>query len=278
MTVLSFFLLLQQAAPAALTVGDTIWLERVVETPSGAEVRAAQWTPAEPMGLLGHPLVRREGTSTIVSYPAVAWHAGRLQVEVPGPIVIRSDGTTDSLPSESHTLVVASVLPDSVPAEKLPVQPEAGIVVERVTTPYPVLAAILIASLLFAPLAWWWIRPGPPMPAFAPAGGTTAPPLGEWSEAGERRAVAAVAARDLRTAMLSHLPGMPQGLVASRLMRVVAEQRPAWPVAELDRVLGALESVQYAAAPGEDVLVLAERAAGLCRQIEATPTRTPSPV
>ena len=128
--MLLLFLSLQQAAPVAPTVGDTIWLERVVETPAGAEVHAAQWIPAEPIGLLGRALIRREGSRTIVSYPAVAWRAGRIQVDIPGPIVIRADGTTDSLPVESRTLTVASVLPDSVPAEKLPVQPQAGIVVE----------------------------------------------------------------------------------------------------------------------------------------------------
>jgi hypothetical protein len=276
--MLLLFLSLQQAAPVAPTVGDTIWLERVVETPSGAEVHAAQWTPAEPMGLLGRALIRREGNRTIVSYPAVAWRAGRIQVEIPGPIVIRADGTTDSLPPESRTLTVASVLPDSVPAEKLPVQPQAGIVVERVTTPYPVLVALLVAALLFLPLAWWWLRSGPPMPGFSAGGAPVAPPLEEWTEAGEPRAVAAVAARGLRAAMLSHLPGMPQGLVASRLMRVVAEQRPSWPVAELGEVLGGLEAVQYASASGTDVLELTRRAAALHRRLEATPARSPAQV
>ncbi|HSB55691.1 MAG TPA: hypothetical protein VLD58_15125 [Gemmatimonadales bacterium] len=276
--LLPLLLLLQQAAPAGPTVGDTIWLERVVETPSGAEVHAAQWTPAEPMGLLGHALLRREGNKTIVSYPAVAWRAGRIQVDVPGPIVIRPDGTTDSLPVESRTLNIVSVLPDSVPAEKLPVQPEAGIVTERVTTPYPVLVAVLVALLIFAPLAWWWLRSGPPMPGFTAGGAPVAPPLDEWNEAGEPRAVAAVAARGLRATMLSHLPGMPQGLHAGRLMRVVAEQRPSWPVAELGDVLGGLEAVQYDSAPSHDVLALARRAADLQQQLQAMPARTPAQV
>src|SRR5512147_769615 len=116
MMLLSLVLLLQQGTP---TVGDTIWLERTIETPAGAEVRAAQWTPSEPMGLLGHPVIRRVGSQTVVSYPAVAWNAGTITVQVPGPILIRSDGTTDSLPTESRTLVVSSVLPDSLPPEQL---------------------------------------------------------------------------------------------------------------------------------------------------------------
>jgi hypothetical protein len=268
MTLLSLVLLLQQAAP---TVGDTIWLERTVETPGGAEVRAAQWTPAEPMGLLGHPVIRRVGGQTVVSYPAVAWDAGTINVQVPGPIVIRADGTTDSLPAETRTIVVKSVLPDSLPADRLPVQPEAGILVERVTTPYPVLIAALIAILIFAPLAIWWLRAGPPMPAFKTPTDRLVPPLAEWSEAGEPRAVAAVAARSLRIAILSQLPGIPQGLVASRLMRVVEEQRPAWPAEEIGHVLSALESVQYSAATPGEVVALAERAGELRKQLEAAP-------
>jgi hypothetical protein len=276
--LLPFLLLLQQAASAGPTVGDTIWLERVVETPAGAEVHAAQWTPAEPMGLLGHPLIHRQGNQTVVSYPAVAWRAGKIQVDIPGPIVIRPDGTTDSLPVESRTLNIISVLPDSVPPEKLPVQPQAGIVTERVTTPYPVLVALLIAGVIFAPLAWWWLRSGPPMPGFSAGGSPVSPPLDEWNEAGEPRAVAAVAARGLRAVMLSQLPGMPQGLHAGRLMRVVAEQRPSWPVAELGQVLSGLEAVQYDSSAGGDVLGLARRAAELQQQLQSLPAKTPAQV
>ncbi len=267
MILLSLALLLQQSAP---TVGDTIWLERTVETPPGAEVRAAQWTPSEPLGLLGHAVVRRVGSQTVVSYPAVAWNAGSINVQIPGPIVIRSDGTTDSLPAESRTIVVASVLPDSTPPEQLPVQPEAGIVLERVTTPYPVLVALLIATLIVAPLAWYWVRNGPTMPPFKTPTDKLIPPLAEWSEAGEPRAVAAVAARGLRFAMLSQLPGIPQGLVSSRLIRVVQEQRPNWPAQEIGEVLGALEAVQYSAATPGEVVALAERAAELRKQLEAS--------
>lgn len=272
MMLLSLVLLLQQASPPP-TVGDTIWLERSVETPAGAEVRAAQWTPVEPMGLLGHAVMRRIGTRTVVSYPAVAWAAGTLRVKVPGPIVIRSDGTTDSLPAESRTLVVASVLPDSIPPEQVPVQPEAGIVAERITSPYPVLIALLAAILILAPLAAWWFRRGPPMPAFKTPTDRLVPPLAEWGEAGEPRAVAAVAARSLRAVILGQLPGVPQGLVASRLIRVVEEQRPNWPADEIGTVLRALEAVQYSAAAPSEVLALAERAGALRKRLEPGPAK-----
>lgn len=273
MILLGLALALQQAGVP--TVGDTIWLERSVETPAGAEVRAGTWTPEDPIGLLGQPVVRREGSRTVVAYPAVAWRAGIHQVEVPGPILIRRDGTTDSLPPEPRSLVIASVLPDSLPPERLPVQPEAGIVLERVTSPYPVLVALLVAAVLFAPLAWWWLRPGPPMPAFTPPSDPLVLPLAEWNEAGEPRAVAAVAARALRSTILGQLPGIPQGLVASRLVRVVAEQRPAWPADEIGTVLRALEAVQYAEAPAGEVVELAGRAGALRQRL--APALRPRP-
>jgi hypothetical protein len=260
--------LLQAGVP---TVGDTIWLERSVETPPGAEVRAAPWTPEEPIGLLGHPVIRREGSRTVVAYPAVAWSAGSRQIQVPGPILIHHDGTTDSLPPETRTLLIASVLPESLPSERIPVQPEAGLVPERVTSPYPVLLALLLAGGIFAPFAWWWLRRGPPMPAFRPPSDPITLPLAEWSEAGESRAVAAAAARSLRAVILSQLHGVPQGLVASRLVRVVAEQRPAWPAQEIDTVLRALEAVQYAAVSAGEVVELAARAGALRQRLEPAP-------
>lgn len=264
--IIPLLALLQQAA--APTVGDTIWLERAIETPPGAEVRAVPWTPEGQLGLLGHPVVRRDGRRTIVAYPAVAWAAGRHTLRVPGPVVIRSDGTTDSLPSEARTIIVASVLPDSLPPERLPVQPEAGIVAQRVTSPWPLLVLLLGAAVIYLPLLWWWRRPGPPMPALRSSPVAVTLPLAEWSEAGEPRAVAAAANRALRGAISSQLPAVSQGLVASRLIRLVGDQRPGWPVEELGIVLRALEAAQYAETPGAEVVALAARAGDLRRRLE----------
>lgn len=260
-------LLLLQAAPP--TVGDTIWLERAVTAPAGAEVRAAPWSPAGPIGLLGRALLRQEGAVTIIAYPAVAWSAGRHVVSVPGPIVIHPDGTTDSLPSQSTTIEVASVLPAGVAPDSLDVQPETGILAQRVTTPLPLVAALLLAAGVFVPLRWWWQRRGPP-------GGTprlsaipVSPPLAEWSEDGEHRAVAAVAALELRRVMVGRLPGVQAGIITSRLIGIVAEQKPGWPAEEIATLLRALDSAQFAEAPGAEVVELAERAARLAARLES---------
>jgi hypothetical protein len=266
-------LLLLQAQAGAPTVGDTIWLTRSVPTPPGAEVRPAPWSPDGPIALLGSPVVRREGDATMVAYPAVAWEAGSFTVTLPGPVVIRADGVIDSLSLESRTVVVASVLPADRPPDDIPVQPAAGIVAERITSPWPVAVALLAAAALYAPLLWWWRRRGPPVPPLQVRAQPVTIPLAEWSEAGESRAVAAVAARHLRAAIAGQLPGLPQGVIGSRLVRVVAEQRPGWPAEEIGTVLRALEAAQYAEAPASEVVALAQRAGALRQRLE--PRATP---
>ena len=57
--------------------------------------------------------------------------------------------------------MVASVLPPDAVPDRLPLQPEAGIVRERITSPLPLLVALLAdRGWLFALLAWWWRRRG----------------------------------------------------------------------------------------------------------------------
>jgi hypothetical protein len=264
--MLSLLLLLQAPPP---TVGDTIWLERSVEVPPGAEIRAAPWDPEGEIGLLGRPVVTREGTVAVVAYPAVAWSAGAHSVLVPGPVVIRRDGVTDSLPAEARTIQVASVLPAGEPPERIQVQPEVGIVPERITTPWPLVTASLVAGLLFAPFAWWWRRRGPAT-AVAPrsAGPIATVPIREWAEAGETRAVAAAVARVLRATITSQVRGTPPGIVTARLIRVVKEQRPGWPFEEITTVLQALEAAQYGQSPMKEVITLAERAGAIQRRLD----------
>jgi hypothetical protein len=264
--MIAVLLVLTQSPPP--TVGDTIWIERSVAIPAGAEVRAARWDPEGTVELLGRPVVRRQGDSATVSYPAVAWSAGTHTVLVPGPIVIGSDGVTDSLPLEARSLVVASVLPEGQAPEQLSVQPEAGLVNERVTSPWLLVASLALAALVLSPFVWWWRRRGPPMNIIRPATGRAIPSVVEWMEAGEYRAVAAAAARALRSAITSRLPGSAPGLVTSRLVRVMSEQRSTWPADEIGSVLRALEAAKFAETPAQKVVELVERATELRRRIE----------
>lgn len=266
--MIAALIILLQAQAAVPTVGDTIWLERTIAVPPGAEVRPAAWEPEGAISLLGKPEVTRSGGSATIAYPAVAWVAGTQNIEVPGPIIIHHDGSTDSLPSETRTIQVASVLPAGQAPDKLRVQPEAGVVVERIHSPWVVVIAVLAGCLLLAPFAWWWRRRGPAVPHPAPSAAETAAPLTEWTEAGEPRAVAAVAAHGLRSAIVARLPGAGPGLVTARLLRVVEEQRPQWPAAEIARVLRGLDAAQFAESSTVGVAELATRAGELRRQLE----------
>ena len=264
--IAGLLLLLQAGLP---TVGDTIWIERTVPLPAGADVRPAEWVPDGDIGLLGRPVVRRTGGEVTVAYPAVAWRAGTHTILVPGPVLVLADGRVDSLAPESRTLQVMSVLPADTAPERLAIQPEAGLVSQRITEPWPLVTFLLVATLLFLPFRWWWRRRGPPMPDPAPVTLATTLPLDEWDEAGESRAVAAVAHRALRSAMLGQLPGIPAGVVDSRLMRIVEERRPQWPAAELATVLRALEVAQFSDAGQGESLALAARAEELRGRIVA---------
>ena len=52
------------------------------------------------------------------------------------------------------------------------------------------------------------------------------------------------------------------------LIGMVSEQKPAWPVEEIATLLRALESAQFAEAPGAEVVELAERAGRLAARLE----------
>jgi hypothetical protein len=266
--LLLLWLALQGPAP---TVGDTIWLERRISVPAGTEVRAPGWVPPDQLELLGKPVLRTEGGEVVVAYPATAWRPGSYQVEVPGPILIAPDGRTDSLPPERQTVQVASVLPPGSDPRTLEIQPAAGILARYVTSPYPVFGSLGVAALLFGALFWAWRRRGDPLMPVAPAGAAAVPAIGAWVEAGELRAVAASAAREVRAVVARQIPAAQPGLDTDRLSRVLAEQRPGWPVAAVARILSELEQTAFAEGEPEDLPELLERARALIRELEQGP-------
>ncbi len=203
---MSAFLLLALIQAPLPQVGDTIWLVRTVAAPMGRVARVAPWSPEGAVEALGPGILVRRGDSLEVRYPAVGWLPGSHAVEVPGPILISPDGTTDSLPPVTLTVTVASVLP-SLPGDSLPApQPEAAPILRPVRTGVPVLVLLLGALLLLIPVHYWWRRRGRPMsaPEEAPPPPPRGLPLDQWLDAGEPRAALAAAAARLRAAAASH--------------------------------------------------------------------------
>ena len=247
------------------TVGDTIWVSRTVDLPPGRSVRAEQWEAKDPIELLGPPRVTvREGSAEI-AYPVAVWRTGAHSVEVPGPLLLAPDGGVDSLPGETVTLRVASVLPRPATDTSLGPQPRADFVSQPATSPWPVVILLVLAIAVLAPLHWWWRRRGKAVhrPERIDPAALAEPTLERWAAAGESRAVAAAAGARLRRAMAAGLPAAHVSLDTEAVLELVARQRPDWPVAELGDVLHELDRVRFGTGAGPQALWAAGRAAEL---------------
>ena len=263
-------LLLVQGRPP--TVGDTIWVVRRVAVPAGHAVRAGAWDLTGDVELLGRPRITTANGIARIAWPLVVWTPGSHTVSVPGPLVLASDGSVDSLPPADTTLNVASVLPRNAQPNAIAPQPQAGIVHRRTVTWLPLLTLAGAALVLLAPLHWWWRRRGPrAVPPESPA--ASRPPLARWAEAGETRTVLAAAAARLRGAVAARLGESGDGLstpaIAARL-----ESRPELPAREIAETLQALDDARFAGTTPSHAAELYERASSLAAAVgsrEAAP-------
>jgi hypothetical protein len=246
-----------QTPDARPTVGDTVWVARTVAVPPGATLRPGDWDPTDSIERLGAPRVTVRGDSVDVAYPVVFWHPGELTVQVPGPLLLRSGGRIDSLPPQPVSLRIGSVLPAAPIDSAIAPQPRADFVPRTSTTLGPLLILLGVVALLLAPLHWWWRRRGRPHPRPAlPMPGLLEPPLERWADAGESRAVAAVAASRLRRLIAERAPAAHAGLDTEDLLRAVAG-RFDWPLAELGDLLRSLDEARFGRAPFPDAAGLA---------------------
>lgn len=246
-------LVFQSAAP---TVGDTVWLSRLVRVPPGYVVRAADWEPDEPVELLGRPQIVSRGDSAQISYPVVVWRPGRHLIEVPGPLLLGSGGTVDSLGGEPVHLAVRSVLP-AVPRDSvLRPQPRAAVVWRSDVSLLPLLVLWLLGLLTLIPLHLWWRRRGPPMPPIPAVPSVSDPPLDRWADAGEYRAVAGFATLQLRNFVAQRVAAAHPGLDTERLLAELAAARPTWPLDELGALLRKLDAARFGHAASSNVLQL----------------------
>ncbi|HEX5387592.1 MAG TPA: hypothetical protein VFW66_12875 [Gemmatimonadales bacterium] len=244
------------------TVGDTFWVQRTVAVPPGREVRAADWKPADPLEVLGSPRVTLRGDSAVVAYPVTVWMPGEHTVPVPGPVLLSADGRVDSLPPDSVTLVVASVLPARSVSALRP-QPRVPIVPTRERRVLPILILLGGAALALVPVHLLWRRRGRSVPV-PDAGAMPAPvlPLARWARAGETRVTADAAAARLRAVLAARVPEADAGMETEWCLALLATRRPDWPLAELGALLRALNAARFA--PGDDA-----DAAGLLRRADA---------
>lgn len=263
------FVLLQAGAP---TVGDTIWVTRTVIVPPGREVRPADWQlPEGDVERLGDPRVTRRASGVEIGYPIVVWRPGRHTLEIPGPVLLAADGAVDSLPAESVTVSVASVLPPVPPESAVPPQPRAGIIPRRVTDPRPLVVLWAAAAVLLVPVHLLWRRRGVRTAVAQTAAVPVEPPIDHWADAGEYRAVIAAAATRVRRAVAAAVPGAHEALDTEAVLAVLAQERPVWPLGELGDLLRALDEARFAAPVFPDAVGLHRWAAELAERLGATP-------
>jgi len=257
--------LTMQSGRQAPTVGDTVWVRRAVRLPSRFTARAADWELEGDVELLGRPQLLVRGDSAIVRYPVVAWTPGTHTVSVPGPTLLAPDGAVDSAAPLPITFTVRSVLPDR-PASTLRPQPPAGLVTRRTVSLLPLAVLLLLAGTFLLPAVWWWRRRGHAMP-LPPAPPVPSIPVERWADAGEARAVLALAAAHVRAAIAAAEPEAHQGLDAETCLAVLRERRPSWPLPDLTRLLDELDAARFAPRSPDDALRLHREADALTRRL-----------
>ena len=254
-------------APAQPTVGDTIRLERHVPASPGWRVRAAKLDPMPMIEPLADPAVLRAEGGWVVRYAVVAWESGAFRHPMPPLMLLGPDGQVDSLPGDTATFALRSVIGDTVTAAApqpalLPLRPERR-------DPLPVTFGLVAAlGALFAGLSW---RQRGPRRVEVPLHVPVEPevPDERWLAAGEPRAVAARAAGQLRTVLARTIPTAHPALSTAECLAAVERDRPDAPLRDLATVLLALDRIAFATAHGADVGDLAGRARTLTREFSA---------
>jgi hypothetical protein len=253
--------------PAAPTVGDTVVLERMIPTAAGALGRTRPLQANEQLEPLGLPAITPAPGGILVRHAVALFAPGTHRIPMPAIEVLHPDGTVEAILGDTAVIAVAPVVPDSVRDPRpMPSQapiPRAVRDLPRALT--PVVAALLVLGAWLA----WRVRP----PRAARQAAAVVPPvelsLMRWLAAGERRAVATVAAHRLRTAVAAAIPASATVTDADDWAATVGATLPDWPVAELADVLRALERARFAPLAADDLAELVDRTDVLLGQLRA---------
>jgi hypothetical protein len=261
MTLLPLVLGLQAvswaARPAAPTVGDTVVLERLVPTAAGALGRTRPLEASEQLEPLGVPAVVPGEGGLLVRHALALFAPGNHVIPMPAIEVLHPDGTVEAIVGDTAVVLVVSVVPDSV-RDPRPMPSQAPMA-RPARNPQ---RALLPAAVVLLALAAWlaWRRRG--ARSRDAAVGSAPPvelPLMRWLAAGERRAVATVAAHRLRGTVAAAVPAAAAVTDADAWEAAVAAAHPDWPVDELADTLRALERARFAPLAGHDLAELVDR-------------------
>ena len=252
-------------APDHPTVGDTIRVERLIETPAGWRVRAGKLDQYSDVEQLGDAALIARSNGWTVSYLVVAWKAGTSTIAMPSVWRLGPNGATDSLAGGTVTLRIASVIPDTVTAPQP--QPSLGLLRLDRSSAIPLLAGIVLAAGALVGLVAWRRRAPRHVPDDRALGRDAEVSDQRWLATGEPKAVAARAAQRLRHAVARAIPEAHEALSTTECLAVVERVRPNAPLRDLRDLLQALDQVAFASAHGVDVAPLAARARALAREL-----------
>ena len=174
-----------------VTVGDTVWIERAVASVGSSVLRPQVWNLGPVGQQLGPADVRVGAGGAVVRYALVLWYPGEHLLTMPGPVVVKRDGSSDTLPPSSARVRVTSVLPAGAQRVTLPPKPARTPVSLAERSLVPLAAILLVTALLWSVIAWLWRRRGalPPVPPPKPTAQVFHDPqtLSRWAAAGEHR-------------------------------------------------------------------------------------------
>jgi len=252
-------------APPSPTVGDTIWLFRIVNHAPDWRVRTAAFDNQGDVVSLGDPQVDFGAGADTVRYAIVAWTAGTHRFRLPTLWLVGAGGRSDSLSGGDGAVTVRSVIPaDSArPAPKAllpPLDPRPDSL-----WPPVLMAALGLATLV---LVVRLRRRGPrttaPPAEFVMGGGA---PDARWLAAGEPKAVAARSARVLRQSLARVVPDALESLPVREALDAAEGKMPGTTFRRVRESLLALDQVAFAVAHGTDVARVAADARALAREI-----------
>ena len=226
------------------TVGDTVVIERVVGEVGSAVLRPQVWQ----LGVLGQQLgpaeVVQGARGMVVRYALVLWYPGDQLLSMPGPVLVRRDGSSDTLPAASYRVRVASVLPAGERRSTLkpkPARDALPIEARSLLPPLLLAGAVILGAGAMALLRLRKGKPLPPRPKVETF--VTPEVLLRWGDAGEYRAA---------------LDGW-----SWRLARRLAWSRDLEESAALQRMLDEIADTVYVPNAAEHLAILCERAAAL---------------
>jgi hypothetical protein len=246
------------AVPDSATVGDTIYLSRMLPAPAGATARAQPLSRTATLEPLADPVVERQGALLTLRYAVAVFAPGPQAIPMPPVELFYADGTSETILGDTARVRLRSVLPtgDSLP----PPQPSLGPLARPIRRLEPV---ALLATAVIALSALWAVarrRVGPRATRPGTVTATAMAPVDSWVAAGELRAVATRMSLALRHELAAREPLAGAALSTDDCLAVLQRERPAWPLGDIADVLHTLDRARFAPAVPQDVMALAAQA------------------